>query len=55
MRSMTRSELINKLASIYPQLAAKDAELAVKAILDAMSNALAKGDRAEVRSSGVSV
>ncbi|MBI3067365.1 MAG: HU family DNA-binding protein [Betaproteobacteria bacterium] len=35
---MTKSELIAKLAARYPQLVAKDAELAVKMILDAMAN-----------------
>ena len=34
---MTKSELIAKLAARYPQLVAKDAELAVKMILDAMA------------------
>ena len=33
---MTKSELISSLAARYPQLVAKDAELAVKTILDAM-------------------
>ena len=37
---MTKSELIAKLATRYPQLVVKDAELAVKAILDAMASAL---------------
>ena len=36
---MTKSELIAKLAARYPQLVAKDAELAVKMILDAMAKA----------------
>ena len=35
---MTKSELIAKLAARFPQLVAKDAELAVKMILDAMGN-----------------
>ena len=38
---MTKSELINRLAERYSQLVAKDAEYAVKTILDAMTNALA--------------
>ena len=33
---MTKSELIARLAQRYPQLVAKDAEYAVKMILDAM-------------------
>ena len=38
---MTKSELINKLAARYPQLVAKDAELAVKTVLEAMAESLA--------------
>lgn len=49
---MTKSELINMLATRYNQLVAKDAELAVKAILDAMSHSLAQGDRIEIRGFG---
>jgi len=49
---MTRSELIARLAARFPKLSAKDAELAVKAILDGLSNALAKGERIEVRGFG---
>lgn len=45
---MTKSELIAKLAERYPQLVAKDAEMAVKAILDAMATSLARGDRKSV-------
>ena len=42
---MTKSELIARLAARYPQLGAKDAELAVKVILDAMAKSLAQGQR----------
>jgi integration host factor subunit beta len=49
---MTKSELIAKLAARHPQLVAKDAELAVKMVLDAMSKALADGDRIEIRGFG---
>ena len=49
---MTKSELIAKLAARHPQLVAKDAELAVKMVLDAMSKALAEGDRIEIRGFG---
>lgn len=49
---MTRSDLINKLAERYPQLLAKDAELAVKVILDAMAGALMRGGRIEIRGFG---
>ncbi|MEW6563578.1 MAG: integration host factor subunit beta [Pseudomonadota bacterium] len=49
---MTRSELIAKLAERHPQLLAKDAELAVKVVLDAMSEAMTRGDRIEIRGFG---
>ncbi len=49
---MTKSELIARLAERFPQLVAKDAELAVKVILDAMTEALARGDRIEIRGFG---
>jgi len=49
---MTKSELIAKLAARYPQLVAKDAELAVKTILDAMAVSLAGGQRIEIRGFG---
>jgi len=49
---MTKSELIARLAERFPQLVAKDAELSVKVILDALSEALAKGDRIEIRGFG---
>ena len=49
---MTKSELIARLAERFSQLVAKDADFAVKMILDAMSEALAKGDRIEIRGFG---
>ncbi len=49
---MTKSELIISLANSYPQLLAKDAELTVKTILEAMANALASGKRIEIRGFG---
>ena len=49
---MTKSELIARLASRYPQLVAKDAELAVKMILDAMTRSLTQGQRIEIRGFG---
>jgi integration host factor subunit beta len=49
---MTKSELIAHLAQRFPQLVAKDADLAVKMILDALSETLAKGDRIEIRGFG---
>ena len=50
--TMTQSELIGRLAEKYPQLVAKDAEFAVKTILDAMSKTLSEGHRIESRGFG---
>jgi integration host factor subunit beta len=49
---MTRSELVTQLAARFPQLVAKDADYAVKMILDAMTETLARGDRIEIRGFG---
>ena len=49
---MTKSELIAQLAERFPQLVAKDADYAVKMILDAMTDARARGDRIEIRGFG---
>ena len=49
---MTKSELIARLAIRYPQLVAKDAEFAVKMILDAMTASLVSGQRIEIRGFG---
>lgn len=49
---MTKSELIERLAERFPQLVAKDAELSVKVILDAMAEALVSGSRIEIRGFG---
>jgi integration host factor subunit beta len=49
---MTRSDLIEKLAELHPQLLAKDADFAVKVILDALTGSLAKGGRVEIRGFG---
>lgn len=49
---MNRSDIVDRLAQLHPQLQQKDAELAVKVILDALSNALAKGERVEIRGFG---
>ena len=49
---MTKSDLIARLAERFPDLVAKDADFAVKMILDALSEALVKGDRIEIRGFG---
>ena len=49
---MTRSDLVEELAARFGQLAHRDAETAVKAILDAVSEALVRGHRIEIRGFG---
>ena len=49
---MIRSDLIARLAELHPQLLAKDAELAVKVILDSLSSTLSSGGRVEIRGFG---
>jgi integration host factor subunit beta len=49
---MTRSDIVQALADKFGQLNQRDAEFAVKAILDAMSEALARGHRIEIRGVG---
>lgn len=49
---MTKSELIERLAQKQPQLPYRDIELAVKAILELMTQQLANGDRIEIRGFG---
>jgi len=49
---VTKSELIAALAARYPQLAARDTDYAVKTMLDAMAQALAGGQRIEIRGFG---
>jgi len=52
---MTKSELVEKLAARFPQLLLRDADIAVKTILDAMSDALADGTASRSADSGVLV
>lgn len=49
---MTKSELIEALVSRQVHLAGNDVELAVKSLLQQMSQALAEGDRIEIRGFG---
>ena len=49
---MTKSELIETILSRQSQLSAKDVELAVKTIIEHMSQALASGERIEIRGFG---
>ena len=49
---MTKSELIEQLSQKQKHLPAKDVELAVKHLLEIMSDALADGERIEIRGFG---
>ncbi|HET7649092.1 MAG TPA: integration host factor subunit beta [Gammaproteobacteria bacterium] len=49
---MTKSELIEIIARKQSHLAGKDIELAVKTVLEQMSNALSSGRRIEIRGFG---
>jgi len=49
---MTKSKLINLLAAKFSQLVHKDAELAVKSIIDVMSDSLRDKKRIEIRGFG---
>ena len=49
---MTKSELIEIIARKQKHLPAKDVELAVKHLLEIMSDALANGERIEIRGFG---
>ncbi len=49
---MTRSDLVDALAARFAQLGQRDAELAVKAILESMADALVHGQRIEIRGFG---
>ncbi len=49
---MIKSELVQKIAEHYPELYQRDAENVVNAILDEIMQALARGDRVEIRGFG---
>jgi integration host factor subunit beta len=49
---MTKSELIEAIARRQSHLNAKDVELAVKYLIEVMSNSLASGERIEIRGFG---
>ena len=49
---MTRSDLVEELAARFEQLTQRDAEVAVKTLLEALGEALAQGQRIEVRGFG---
>ncbi len=49
---MTKSELIETISRMQKHLPAKDVELAVKHLLELMSESLANGERIEIRGFG---
>jgi len=49
---MTKRELIEKLADRVKDLSLKDSEIIVNTIFDTMTDALATGDRIEIRGFG---
>ncbi|NOY62042.1 MAG: integration host factor subunit beta [Gammaproteobacteria bacterium] len=49
---MTKSDLIEILAQRQNQLSSKDVEFAVKNVIEQMSQALANGERIEIRGFG---
>lgn len=49
---MTRSDLVEELANRFSQLTHRDTESAVRAILDAMNDAMVRGHRIEIRGFG---
>lgn len=50
--SMTKSELIERIAERQDQLSLKDIELGIKLMLEHMSDRLASGERIEIRGFG---
>lgn len=49
---MTKSELVERMATKQDQLSVRDIELAVKTLLEQMTQALADGKRIEIRGFG---
>ena len=49
---MTKSELIELIAARQSQLSSKDVELAIKTMIEHMAQALARGNRIEIRGFG---
>ena len=52
VHAMTKSELIERLANQNPRVTARDVDETVKAVLDAMTAAMAGGSRIEIRGFG---
>ena len=52
MKTMTKSDLIERLARDLPQLPSRDVEFSVNAVLEHMRRSLVAGDRIEIRGFG---
>ena len=50
--TLTKSELVAYITADQPQLSEADVEMAVNSILERMANALASGERIEIRGFG---
>ena len=50
--SMTKRDLIDEVVKIYPRFSGRDAEVIVNAVFDSMTEALARGERIEIRGFG---
>jgi integration host factor subunit beta len=49
---VTKRDLIEEVAQQYPRFSRRDAEVIVNAVFDSMTDALAKGERIEIRGFG---
>lgn len=49
---MIKSELIAKIAELYPHLYQRDVEIIVNRLLDEIGDAMGRGDRVELRGFG---
>jgi integration host factor subunit beta len=49
---VTKRDLIEEVALQYPRFSRRDAEVMVNAVFDSMTDALAKGERIEIRGFG---
>lgn len=49
---MTKRELIDELVELHPRFTKRDAEVMVNELFDSIADALARGDRVEIRGFG---
>src|SRR4030067_1100531 len=50
--SMTKRDLIDEIVRIYPRFSGRDAEIMGNEVFDSMTDALANGERIEIRGFG---